>query len=73
MHDTVAFVKLQALAIVFKLLAGNAEQEQNLLRLGVNKLVSMLQKFPVQPRSRLTCCTFHRVTLTNRSRPKLRT
>lgn len=40
MHDTVAFVKLQALAIVFKLLAGNAEQEQNLLRLGVNKLVS---------------------------------
>jgi ribosome biogenesis protein MAK21 len=39
MHDTVSFVKLQALAIVFKLLAGNAEQEQNLLRLGVNKLV----------------------------------
>jgi ribosome biogenesis protein MAK21 len=40
MHDTVAFVKMQALGIVFKLLAGNPEQEQNLLRLGVNKLVS---------------------------------
>ncbi len=29
--------------MTFKLLAGNAEQEQNLLRLGVNKLVSWLR------------------------------
>ncbi|KAK4686047.1 ribosome biogenesis protein MAK21, partial [Tremellales sp. Uapishka_1] len=37
-HDTLPFVRTQALNIVFKLLQGNAEQEQNLLRLGVNKL-----------------------------------
>lgn len=42
LHDTVSFVKMQSLQIVFKLLSGNAEQEQNLLRLGVNKLVSPL-------------------------------
>ncbi|WVF68528.1 hypothetical protein IAT40_003296 [Kwoniella sp. CBS 6097] len=37
-HDTLPFVRTQALHIVFRLLSGNAEQEQNLLRLGVNKL-----------------------------------
>ena len=37
-HDTLPFVKTQTLHIVFQLLSGNAEQEQNLLRLGVNKL-----------------------------------
>ncbi|WWC92883.1 uncharacterized protein L201_007845 [Kwoniella dendrophila CBS 6074] len=37
-HDTLPFVRTQGLHIVFKLLSGNAEQEQNLLRLGVNKL-----------------------------------
>ncbi|WWC65915.1 uncharacterized protein I303_108537 [Kwoniella dejecticola CBS 10117] len=37
-HDTLPFVRTQALHIIFQLLAGNAEQEQNLLRLGVNKL-----------------------------------
>ncbi|TYJ57954.1 hypothetical protein B9479_001310 [Cryptococcus floricola] len=37
-HDTLPFVRTQALHIIFRLLAGNAEQEQNLLRLGVNKL-----------------------------------
>lgn len=38
--DTLPYVKTQAMAVTMKLLAGNAEQEQNLLRLGVNKLVS---------------------------------
>ncbi|OCF43874.1 ribosome biogenesis protein MAK21 [Kwoniella heveanensis CBS 569] len=37
-HDTLPFVRTQALHIIFRLLSGNAEQEQNLLRLGVNKL-----------------------------------
>jgi ribosome biogenesis protein MAK21 len=37
-HDTLPFVRTQALHIVFRLLSGNAEQEQNLLRLGVNKI-----------------------------------
>lgn len=37
-HDTLSYVRIKALDVVFKLLAGNAEQEQNLLRLGVNKL-----------------------------------
>ncbi|WVO18506.1 hypothetical protein L204_106225 [Cryptococcus depauperatus] len=37
-HDTLPFVRTQAIHIMFRLLAGNAEQEQNLLRLGVNKL-----------------------------------
>nr|XP_019043464.1 ribosome biogenesis protein MAK21 [Kwoniella bestiolae CBS 10118]OCF22394.1 ribosome biogenesis protein MAK21 [Kwoniella bestiolae CBS 10118] len=37
-HDTLPFVRTQALHIISRLLAGNAEQEQNLLRLGVNKL-----------------------------------
>ncbi|KAK6908849.1 hypothetical protein I203_102854 [Kwoniella mangroviensis CBS 8507] len=37
-HDTLPFVRTQALHIIFQLLSGNAEQEQNLLRLGVNKL-----------------------------------
>ncbi|KAJ9098475.1 hypothetical protein QFC19_006342 [Naganishia cerealis] len=36
--DTLPYVKTQAMAVTMKLLAGNAEQEQNLLRLGVNKL-----------------------------------
>ncbi|GHJ86839.1 hypothetical protein NliqN6_3241 [Naganishia liquefaciens] len=36
--DTLSYVKTQAMAVTMKLLAGNAEQEQNLLRLGVNKL-----------------------------------
>lgn len=44
LHDTLPFVRTQALMITFKLLAGNAEQEQNLLRLGVNKLVSSGEK-----------------------------
>jgi ribosome biogenesis protein MAK21 len=39
-HDTLQYIKTQALHITFRLLSGNAEQEQNLLRLGVNKLVS---------------------------------
>jgi ribosome biogenesis protein MAK21 len=39
--DTLPYVKTQAMAVTMKLLAGNAEQEQNLLRLGVNKLVSV--------------------------------
>ncbi len=43
LHDTLPFVRTQALTITFKLLAGNAEQEQNLLRLGVNKLVRLTQ------------------------------
>jgi hypothetical protein len=33
------YIRTQALQMVFRLLQGNAEQEQNLLRLGVNKLV----------------------------------
>ncbi|KAK8849739.1 hypothetical protein IAR55_005074 [Kwoniella newhampshirensis] len=37
-HDTLPFVRTQSLHLVFRLLSGNAEQEQNLLRLGVNKL-----------------------------------
>ena len=37
-HDMLPFIKTQALHITFRLLSGNAEQEQNLLRLGVNKL-----------------------------------
>ncbi|WWD20366.1 hypothetical protein CI109_104842 [Kwoniella shandongensis] len=37
-HDTLPFVRTQSLHLIFQLLAGNAEQEQNLLRLGVNKL-----------------------------------
>ncbi|EIW71398.1 hypothetical protein TREMEDRAFT_67745 [Tremella mesenterica DSM 1558] len=37
-HVTLPFVRMQALHIIFQLLQGNAEQEQNLLRLGVNKL-----------------------------------
>ncbi|ORY34646.1 CBF/Mak21 family-domain-containing protein [Naematelia encephala] len=37
-HDTLPFVRTQVLHIIFQLLSGNAEQEQNLLRLGVNKL-----------------------------------
>ncbi|KAL7425204.1 RNA-binding ribosome biosynthesis protein mak21 [Cryptotrichosporon argae] len=37
-HDTLPYVRVQALTITFQLLAGNAEQEQNLLRLSVNKL-----------------------------------
>lgn len=37
-HDTLAYVRTKALDVTFELLSGNAEQEQNLLRLGVNKL-----------------------------------
>lgn len=37
-HDTLPYVRSKALDITFHLLQGNAEQEQNLLRLGVNKL-----------------------------------
>ncbi|KAL1412536.1 RNA-binding ribosome biosynthesis protein mak21 [Vanrija albida] len=37
-HDTLPYIRTKAMDIVFRLLAGNAEQEQNLLRLGVNKL-----------------------------------
>ena len=37
-HDTLTFIKTQALHITFRLLSGHPEQEQNLLRLGVNKL-----------------------------------
>jgi ribosome biogenesis protein MAK21 len=37
-HDTLPYVRMKALDATFSLLAGNAEQEQNLLRLGVNKL-----------------------------------
>lgn len=40
-HDTLPFVRTQALNMTFQLLSGNAEQEQNLLRLGVNKLVGV--------------------------------
>ncbi|ORX37639.1 CBF/Mak21 family-domain-containing protein [Kockovaella imperatae] len=40
-HDTLPYIRTQALHIIFQLLAGNAEQEQNLLRLGVNKLGDM--------------------------------
>ena len=39
-HDTLPYVRVQGLHAIFQLLAGNAEQEQNLLRLGINKLVS---------------------------------
>lgn len=38
-HDPLPYIRVQALQMVFRLLEGNAEQEQNLLRLGVNKLV----------------------------------
>lgn len=38
-HDQLPYIRIQALQMVFRLLEGNAEQEQNLLRLGVNKLV----------------------------------
>jgi len=41
-HDTLPYVRIQALHVAFQLLRGNAEQEQNLLRLGVNKLVSAI-------------------------------
>ncbi|CAK9783233.1 unnamed protein product [Cutaneotrichosporon oleaginosum] len=37
-HDQLPYVRMKALDVVFQLLSGNAEQEQNLLRLGVNKL-----------------------------------
>lgn len=37
-HDALPYIRMQALHVVFQLLQGNAEQEQNLLRLGVNKL-----------------------------------
>jgi hypothetical protein len=47
-HDTLPYVRVQGLHVIFQLLAGNAEQEQNLLRLGINKLVSQLDG----PRSR---------------------
>ena len=38
-HDTLPFIRTQTLHIIFQLLSRNAEQEQNLMRLGVNKLV----------------------------------
>lgn len=37
-HDQLPYVRMKSLDVVFQLLSGNAEQEQNLLRLGVNKL-----------------------------------
>lgn len=37
-HDTLPYVRSKALDVTFQLLQGNPEQEQNLLRLGVNKL-----------------------------------
>lgn len=43
-HDTLPYVRVQGLHVIFQLLAGNAEQEQNLLRLGINKLVSQLEQ-----------------------------
>ena len=46
-HDTLPFVRTQALHIAFQLLSGNAEQEQNLLRLGVNKLVRLTSSLGV--------------------------
>lgn len=39
-HDPLVYIRTQALQMIFRLLQGNAEQEQNLLRLGANKLVS---------------------------------
>lgn len=41
-HDQLPYIRVQALQMVFRLLEGNAEQEQNLLRLGVNKLVRVI-------------------------------
>jgi ribosome biogenesis protein MAK21 len=41
-HDTLPYVRVQGLHAIFQLLAGNAEQEQNLLRLGINKLVRVI-------------------------------
>ena len=40
MHDVLEHVRLQMLGFVYALLRDKPEQEQNLLRLIVNKLVS---------------------------------
>ena len=38
--DLLPYVRMQAMSLIFQLLDAKAEQEQNLLRLLVNKLVS---------------------------------
>jgi ribosome biogenesis protein MAK21 len=48
-HDQLPYIRVQALQMVFKLLEGNAEQEQNLLRLGVNKLVCQSNHLQLMP------------------------
>lgn len=46
-HDTLPFVRTQTLTIVFQLLKEKPEQEQNLLRLLVNKLVRTASHSPL--------------------------
>lgn len=41
-HDTLPFIRTQTIRIIFQLLKDSPEQEQNLLRLLVNKLVSFV-------------------------------
>lgn len=40
-HDTLIFVRQQAVMLIFQLLKEKPEQEQNLLRLLINKLVGV--------------------------------
>ena len=81
-HDTLPFVRTQTLTIVYQMLKDKPEQEQNLLRLLVNKLVR-----PAFRHSQNLCrgvhltdlslvaphSVIHRETLTRLSRPEHRT
>lgn len=41
--DLLPYVRMQAMTLIFQLIDGKPEQEQNLLRLLVNKLVGTLK------------------------------
>lgn len=61
LHDPLPYVRTQTISLVFTALRDKPEQEQNLLRLLVNKLVRV--KFDI---SLMCLIVFHRATLRNR-------
>lgn len=46
--DPVPYVRMQVISLIFNLLKDKPEQEQNLLRLLVNKLVRRLSLHPIE-------------------------
>lgn len=69
-QDLLPYVRTQAMSLIFQLLDGKPEQEQNLLRLLVNKLVRPLERLKLLLASHGVSCIY-RETQRKMSLPKL--